>query len=399
MHELVDFLKQSELFHDLSHEEIDLLLPLIRLAHYEKSDFIVKEEEKGDELFLIKSGSVEILKKDREQDTFYRLGLLHPGEWFGEMAALRANTRLASARAVEKTEVMVIHLKDLEQLARKSASFSKILKSIVINSTQWLETANEMIVKSMKHELKAAKAHDHMGRFIVHLFILLTIFVYTLKFFDLYGAYSKTSQFAASAFIISFAISCVLLVKLSHYPLAFYGLSMKNWRQNCFEAVLFSIPVMLLILGFKWMLIHTVPEFEKLSLFHFGTKSGSFLQKAYGHFFAKPQNQVSFHIILTVYVILIPLQEFIARGCLQSSLRNFFTAPNRALLAILTSNLLFGLFHSLKTFTFALSALILGMFWGWLYERQKTIIGPCISHALIGVWAFGILNYQVILIY
>jgi CRP-like cAMP-binding protein len=400
MQELVDFLKESELFHGLSENEIGLLLPFIRIAKYNAQRFIVKEEEKGDELFLIKSGSVEILKKDKEHDTFFRLAALHSGEWFGEMGIL-GETRIASAKALEDTEVVVVHLKDLDSLVEKSPSFSKILKNISTTATKRLDAANEMVVKAMKQELTIAKTHDHMGRFIVHLFILLTFFVYTLKFFELYGSYSKISQFAASSFIVFFAVSCVLLVKLSGYPLEFYGLSLKNWQRNCFEAVIFTLPLMLVMLVIKWVLIQTVPEFEDLYLFKPGAKEkeASFLQRAYNHFFGKPQEQVSFHVILTFYIVLIPVQEFIARGCLQSSLRHFFTAPNRAFLAILTSNLLFGLFHSLKTFSFALSAFVFGIFWGWLYERQKTIVGPCISHVLVGIWAFAVLNFQAILIY
>jgi CRP-like cAMP-binding protein len=403
-HDLVEFVKQSELFHGLSHEEIGLLLPLIRCATYAPRSFIVREDEKGDELFLIQSGSVEILKKDNEHDTPFRLNELQAGEWFGEMAVLGMKTRMTSARTLEETEVVIVHLRDLDRLVEKSPAFSKILKNIATKAAKRLEGANETIVKSMKQDLKVSKTHDHMGRFIVHLFILLTLFVYTLKFFELYGSHSKISQLAASAFIIIFALTCVLFVKFSRYPLEFYGLSMKNWQKNSIEAVVFTLPLLLAILAFKWILIQTVPEFEDLSLFQFGTKEKqpSFFQRTFNHFFAQPpphDEAVNFHVILTFYIVLVPVQEFIARGCLQGSLRLFFTTSNRAFLAILTSNLLFGLFHTLKTFTFALAAFVFGIFWGWLYERQKTIVGPCISHALIGIWAFAVLNFQAILIY
>ena len=238
-----------------------------------------------------------------------------------------------------------------------------------------------------------------MSRFIIYLFILLTFFVYTLKFFEQYGSYSTISQLAASLFIIFFGIACILLVKRSHYSHEFYGLSFKNWQKNAVEAVLFTIPILIFMVGLKWFLIKTVPEFNKLSVFEFGNKSHTFLQTAFDHIFGKPQKLVNFHILLIFYILLVPVQEFIARGCMQGALRNFFTTPNRAFLAILTSNLLFGLFHGLKSFTFALCAFFLGIVWGWIYERQKTIIGPCVSHMLVGVWAFGVLNYQSILIY
>lgn len=398
-YEEMHFLKKCELFHSLSDEELHLLLPLIRVASFDQGSFIVKEEEKGEDLFLIYKGSVEVLKKDKETENLYRLAVLHPGEWFGEMAALGNTTRITSARALENTEVMILNLKELDVIIEKSSSFAKILKNIARKAAKRLEKANEAAVRSIKEELRVAKTHDHMGRFIIYLFILLTFFVYTLKFFEQYGSYSLFSQLLASLFIVFFGFSCIHLVKRSRFPREFYGLSLQQWKKNAWEAALFTIPLLMFMIGLKWFLIKTVPEFSKLSVFEFGNKSQPFLQKAFNHFFGKPQKEVNFHVLLAFYIVLVPVQEFIARGCLQSSLRNFFTTPNRAFLAIVTSNLLFGLFHGLKSFTFALCAFLLGMFWGWIYERQKTIVGPSVSHILVGIWAFGVLNYQSILIY
>jgi CRP-like cAMP-binding protein len=397
--ELIHFLKQCELFHSLSEEELHLLVPLIRVAHFDKGSFIVKEEEKGDDLFLIEKGRVEVLKKDPESHALYRLAELHPGEWFGEMAVLGTKSRITSTRALENSSLVILNLKDFDALVEKSPAFAKILKNIAKGAAKRLERANEVVVKSIKEELRVAKTHDQMGRFIIHLFILLTFFVYTLKFFEQYGTYTKVSQLLASFLIILFAVSCTLIVKRSHFSREFYGLSFKHWKKNAFEAALFTLPLLILMVGIKWILIKSVPEFSKMSVFEFANKSHNFLHNAFSHFFGKPQKQVNFYLVLSCYIILVPLQEFIARGCLQSSLRNFFTTPNRAFLAILTSNLLFGLFHGLKSFTFALSAFLFGILWGWIYERQKTIVGPSVSHILVGFWGFGVLNFQSVLIY
>jgi CRP/FNR family cyclic AMP-dependent transcriptional regulator len=397
--ELMGFLKKSDLFHNLSEEEFQLLIPLIRTESFDKDLLIVKEEEKGEALFLIKTGIVEILKKDKEHQIFYRLALLQPGDSFGEMAILGTKTRMASAKALEKTEVVILDLKDFERLAEKSPAFSKISMNIAKKGSKQLEIANETTVKLLKEELRLTKTHDQMSRFIIYLFILLTFFVYTLKFFEQYGSYSPVSKLLVSCLILCFGVSGALLVKRSGYPLEFYGLSLKNWKKNSIEAVFYTIPILILMVGIKWFVIKTIPAFSQLSVFEFGNRSHSFLHQAFNHLFGKPEKQINFHIVLFFYVLLVPVQEFIARGCLQSSLRNFFTTANGAFLAILTSNLLFGLFHGLKSFTFALCAFLLGIFWGSIYERQRTIVGPSVSHILVGIWAFGVLNYQSILIF
>jgi len=89
---------------------------------------------------------------------------------------------------------------------------------------------------------------------------------------------------------------------------------------------------------------------------------------------------------LGIYVlIVVPLQEFIVRGCIQGGLQEFLTGRHRVLWAIITSNLFFSVTHSYLSSQFALLTLLPGLFWGWLYYRERTLIGPMLSHALIGV--------------
>ncbi len=401
MDALISFFKKNKLFHDFTLEELQLLLPLAKRAIYDKGAYVVREQEKGDELFLIQSGSVEILKRDKEHQTEFHLGLLHENDWFGELAVLGKQVRMASAKALEKTEIVILHLKDLHLLANESPVFSKLLMNLAKKSVKHLEKANEAAVKSLKEEMRLTKSHDQMAQFIIYLFIYLTAFVYALKVFEQYGSFSIVSQVVISLFIICFGLTGVVIIKRGGYPLEFYGLTMKNWHKNVRDAILFTIPILLLMIGVKYLLIHTVPQFSKLTIFQFGQPhtTPSFLHNAFEHLFGKPQKHTNFSSILLVYLLLVPVQEFIARGCLQSSLRNFFSSPHRVFWSIFTSNLIFGLFHGLKSFTFALSAFLLGLFWGWLYERQKAIIGPIVSHMLVGIWAFMVLNFQSILIY
>ena len=385
--ELTIFLKKCKLFQNLSPDELSLLLPLINRQTFEKNSSILHEGEQGDDLFLIKKGSVEILKTEKDTGADFQLTILYPEDSFGEMAILGTKTRLASAKALEKTEVMVLHLKDIEDLIKKTPSFFKILINAAKKGVYLLETANEMTVKSLKEELRLTKTHDHMSRFIIHLFILLTFFVYALKFFNQYEhPHAFFSYMIPSLLIIAIALSSILIVKQSGYPIEFYGVSFKNWKKNVFESTLFTIPILVIMIGLKWILIKTTPEFSHLSMFDLGTLSDA-------------QKESHFNFFLLFYVILVPVQEFIARGCLQSSLRNFFTGHHCAFLAILTSNLLFLMFHGFKSFSFAFTAFLLGIFWGWIYERQKTIVGPSISHILVGILGFGFLHYQSILIY
>lgn len=93
------------------------------------------------------------------------------------------------------------------------------------------------------------------------------------------------------------------------------------------------------------------------------------------------------------YVLIVPLQEFATRGCIQGMLAVFLTGRFRTVQAVLLCNLVFCAMHTHLGDIFPLLVFLPGLAWGWLYARTPTLIGPSLSHAIVGVAAcflFGI---------
>ena len=61
-------------------------------------------------------------------------------------------------------------------------------------------------------------------------------------------------------------------------------------------------------------------------------------------------------------------------------------------LAIVLSNVVFSVTHLHLGWICALSSFIPGLFWGWMYYRQRSLVGVSISHVLIGVWLMDVLD-------
>ncbi len=384
--DLLFFLKENSLFSEFTDQEIGSLMTSAQVKAVGDGFQFFKEGEAGDYLYIIINGNVAITKTDPDSSDQFHLATLQKGDWFGEMLLFEEGVRSATARAQSEVTVVEIPLKVF-------SSFTKGMVNLVKATTGRLRKTNERALASFKEELRLTKSHYQMGQFIIHLFILFTLYFYSFKIFAEYGAKGFFSEMVTSILITCFAISAVVLVKKSKYPLSFYGLSLHNWRKNAYESVLFTLPILVLTLIFKWVLITSLPVFKDVALFEIGAP-----ERSYFFFFHSDSQRVESFLLVGLYLALVPIQEFIARGCLQSVLAQFFVSQNRIVLSILTSNLLFGMFHGFKTFTFALAAFLLGLFWGWLYARQRSIVGPTISHMLIGGWAFGCLNYQSILI-
>lgn len=362
------FLERCELFTDLTEEEISSLLPYIHSQHFVKDDIILQQGDEDKKIYIVQKGVVEIYKTIEPDHTHFSLSILRKNQVFGEMAFLEKAERSASAKALQDTQLIIV---DLPHDMPVSA---KIMATLGKKVSHRLRKTGELAIKQ---EEKMLLDLLQMEQFLIYLFILISLFFYAFKITTLFSDLHVVI-IMPSIFIVCLGVCAALLVKLSPYPKEFFGLTWKNARKHTHEAILFSLPIILVMTLLKWTLIREVPALGHVSLF-------AFKQDA--------------TILAATYVLLVPVQEFIARGCLQSMLQKFFHSKNKVWLAILTSNLLFGLFHGFKTFTFIVGAFLLGNFWGWLYARQKSIVGPCISHALIGGLCFSVLDYMSILVY
>lgn len=103
-------------------------------------------------------------------------------------------------------------------------------------------------------------------------------------------------------------------------------------------------------------------------------------------------------IVFTLtYILLSPVQEMIARGLMQSSIETFLDrTKHHIFMSIVLSNLLFATNHAHLSLWFAVMAFVPGIVWGFLYARQRSLVGVSISHAVYGVIAIKVLGMDVI---
>jgi len=101
---------------------------------YADQQIIFCEDEPGDELFIIKSGKVKIVKYNN--DTEIMLSVLHEGDIFGELAIVSDKPRNATAISFGQTELLPINKDSLLKLIKKSP---QILKRIftAISQRMW----------------------------------------------------------------------------------------------------------------------------------------------------------------------------------------------------------------------------------------------------------------------
>jgi len=89
---------------------------------YNAGEVIVSEGDESRELYILQSGSAEVLKRHGKRDV--RLTVLRKGDFFGEMSLLEEIPRSATVRTLETTKVMVIRPGGLLLKMRRDPTFA-----------------------------------------------------------------------------------------------------------------------------------------------------------------------------------------------------------------------------------------------------------------------------------
>ena len=74
--------------------------------HYPAGTVLFREGDEGKEMYVLRSGRVELTKKLRSMEK--RLGIVLPGDFFGELSVICNIPRTATARVLEDASLMVI---------------------------------------------------------------------------------------------------------------------------------------------------------------------------------------------------------------------------------------------------------------------------------------------------
>jgi serine/threonine protein phosphatase PrpC len=108
-----DVLAKMPLFARLQEREMLRVMQVAEVLSFEPEEVVVREGERGDELFIMLSGLVRIVRGDSV------LSEVGPGEHFGEMALIRSMPRSATVTAVDRSELIAIRRSDFFEILRK----------------------------------------------------------------------------------------------------------------------------------------------------------------------------------------------------------------------------------------------------------------------------------------
>jgi len=140
--QLVGFLKNVKLFAELSNDSLIKLGSCLKIAEFPPTEVIVREGAPGVSMYIIKSGMVEVRKKDPTTGIDFLVAQLSDGAAVGEMSLLTGKPRSATVTTVQPTVVFTLTRADFRNLVTQHPEISLGLARIL---AERLEDATKQV--------------------------------------------------------------------------------------------------------------------------------------------------------------------------------------------------------------------------------------------------------------
>lgn len=176
--EILPVLRSCSIFDELSDRQLERIVPHLYEVYYHAGSFIIQQGELGTELFIIKQGSVDVLKKISHSGKFHQLTTIPSGEVFGELAIIDNGYRSASIRAAQPTTLLVLTANALHTLDTEIVA--GIYKGLAVKLSQRLRFINDVTMKSVEREHKEKRNYNVIASCIMLAFVCAIIYSYSL---------------------------------------------------------------------------------------------------------------------------------------------------------------------------------------------------------------------------
>lgn len=379
-----------ELFDGLSQTQRATLQAFTSTRRIQPGDRLLTEGEPDPHLYIVQCGALTVSKSvaPGREVTIVAVG---PGAVLGELKLARLAPSSATVTATSDVQALAIDLRPITTDPNLADIRSILSRNATETLTQRLRRTTHGEAEALIRQLKETTARAYVSRFMHVMFGAVALISIISAG---WSALPLDIRPAPSLLLLSFAILLLLPVSLaierSPFQRRDYGLTWDNAARHAAEAIILTVPLLLIATAIKlaaieWVLPEPAPPLFEQGRSYFGPGSGAF----------------GFAATILLYTVFVGVQEFVARCGFQATLElsNPAAPPRIHWTAILVSNLLFASAHSWASIWFVILAFVPGIYWGWMFARQRSLVGVTVSHALAGLWALyalGLNKYLVL---
>lgn len=376
------------LFKGLQEDELRPLFSLSKEKIIPKGEYLIREGERSNELFLVIHGALQVLKMDSEIQQSHVIDQVLPGEVVGEVSLLDHGAREASIQAVQDSVCRSIAFDDLQAMIGVQKERMHIFFHLAEKISRKLRHTNELAIDALRKTVAEYKIRSKMGELLLTLIAILSVLLYTLPVLRFLLRTVSNSTYVTLPMTFGFGILLIAVMRSFELSWKEMGITTKNLRRSLFEGLFYSLLPLAFIVLLKIFFINYVSPFQGRSLF-----------EPYMMFLNPEHRTVGYWLLTNVAycLVIVPIQELLVRGGIQQVLLKLLNNKHRVGLSILVSNLIFSSSHVFFSVQIGLIVFLLGLFLGWLYSRTQNLAGPILAHILIGLTTISLLGLMSIL--
>lgn len=327
---------------------------------------VVDEGGPSDTLYVLLSGRAEARKREeRRPHIEHAIAELEPGEIIAEVGFFDRLPRPLSIHMLEPGTVLAIPYTVLERLPTMKDLLARRLAA--------------RVRRAGVDSLEGERRRTALGELIIKVVILLCGYAVLL------AGLPRLQSLPSSSSIISLPIIALMgwgswrYIRNTGYPMDEFGLGRRAFWPSLLESLLLTPPFCALLAAIKWLLLRSRPAWRAQPLIEFPDWKQHLVQPLVVK-------------LMLIYLASAIVQEFVVRCALQAGLESFLLGKRRRWSAIVVAALMFSVNHLHMSALFAAFAFIPGMFWGWLFARRRHLIGPTLSHFVVGAFVFFVLG-------
>src|SRR5579872_5542023 len=164
--EIIQELRQIDFLHNMSEQEIRLLVPNVQVHEFGAGETIVTQGETGDTMYLIRRGQVEVLGRSNNGPV-RSIAVMKRPQIIGEAAMMTGEPRNATCKAQTDVEVLELNRESFSELFKQHPEAVEQISEVIANRA----SEREKLLKEPGHDGEVARRNRWVAR-LRHIFDL-----------------------------------------------------------------------------------------------------------------------------------------------------------------------------------------------------------------------------------
>jgi small-conductance mechanosensitive channel len=139
----IEVLRNVDIFRELSDLDFEMLAAQTEYRFFGADEVIVSEDDRGDELFVVINGEVEVTVK-RNSGKPHKVAALKKDDLFGEMSLMTGESRKATVTAREEAKLMVVCAKFFKSILDRRPELVERISEILAARQAVLDVESEI---------------------------------------------------------------------------------------------------------------------------------------------------------------------------------------------------------------------------------------------------------------